>query len=782
MKVLLIGLGEFGASVLDLLDSDSRSREAFLPLKWEVSRAFNPGAFRKTVLDVLEHSVAHQTRAAIQVFVIADLGEPGAPFHILDCGTQIRELEANNLLYLKDPARPGHVASFLTLSERLGQTDEFGADQVASVAWFLKSCEAMAAMPYDRSYIHLTPGGQTKVKTQTCQVFRERIHLEAKFYPEDYLRRILVTAQNTREGMKRVFSSFAFLQVPRLIELQKFHVRYTFEKTALDFSLAPPIQSGVKKTLRGQWLEALDLPRGHEGDFPADRMAALFARNLMARPSPGLADLSQTLRQTNVLLFQFIESEFKIIKATIQEGLDLLFQVPRLYGAFFVYREFLGLLQSYLANWKNTNLGGLQRPLVPVDEVISRIESRLGMVDAASILGWKPFGALKQEIKRLILGSPAIRECLESGALHLLAENLPEYLDPDRTANNPLPLVNEILADLDRFLAMLGKDIERSARNASGLESLLDSYYVRSSMDSKSFGKILERLSAKLFPESRKPELWDQYRLQVYSPWKEGFGKGRQFLHGEESFMDQIRAEGARLHDSPSTASFLEPLSQDESQFIGRISSQLPADLDTLIGGTFLPVPDSSAMKSFLVFVPSDGFQDGLEEAVANWERAGAQVKQIRREDSLGSIVAIKEWHFLGIEDLAFWAKLKPLVPEDPTDLMARIFASPPEQKGGFGEDPGLSPRQLKLLSNILRDRVPRESLNNLWQRSLGDLPPGGIDEPAFPRLVLKLGIKGVLGELSDDDLRNLARDLKTVGGMTRESSLENLEFEIAKI
>lgn len=802
MNVLLLGLGRFGQTVLDGLAPGGRRRDGFHPLPWAADGSFAEGELKRRILDLLEPVEAYQRREPFSIQLIADLGEPGPALHILDCGRLVRILERDNLLFIRHDRTPGQVAAFITFSERLGQTDEYGELEVQAAAHFLSSASSAEDFPFDRCYLHMTPGGPTMVGMQSSEVFRERILLEANFIPAPHLRNILVQAQSRREECKGIFSSFSFIQVPRLSELERFHVRYSFEDLALGLGLDPPLQPSIRTALQEEWLATMDLPRGQEDRFPTERMAGLIARQTLTQSVASPEEMRQALHENEATLIRLIEAEFIDIKSKIQEGIDLLFQVPRLYGAFATYLDFLKVLQEKLLSWRKSKGSTTTPDAATLDALLESVRRRLDLVEKSRVLNLPSFRTIKEEAKSLALRSRGIRKYLEDSAFAQLDRKLAEFLDPSLNLHSAHPLIEEAISDLSRFIQNLKEEKARSSRRLEVLEGLIQAYYVRAPLDSVRFGKLLERLTAKVFPESKRSDLWDSYRNEVYAQWKREFGLGRQFLNREDSFAEHITAAARRLHDSPSISAALETSGLGEEEFHTRLANELSADLDQLIRRTFRPANDTSMLRSFLLFVPDSHLQDSLSEATATWVRQGAEQIPIKREASLGSVIAIKEWHFLPLADLALWATISSKLPDNAAELARDVFSegvteSPSGRSqsevaaisnsagladgSGSASEPAvsLSERKLYLLSNLLGGLVERGRLESLWSRHMGALPFKGLDEASLRDLADKMGIRAVLEELGEDDLRKLAHDINVLGGSNKEQSVELLSRKI---
>ena len=182
MTTILIGLGEFGRQVLDLMESDPNSSTVFHGLSWEVKTEFDANLFKRRLLDSLEPLAAYLGRKAFNFYLAADIGEPATALHLLELAKSIRTMENDNLLFMRDPSHPGQLVGFTTLSERVGHTDEYSELEISVAAWYFKEADGERGIPFDRNYVYMTPGGRQHVLEKTSRVLYQRMLLEAKFF------------------------------------------------------------------------------------------------------------------------------------------------------------------------------------------------------------------------------------------------------------------------------------------------------------------------------------------------------------------------------------------------------------------------------------------------------------------------------------------------------------------------------------------------------------------------------------------------------------------------
>jgi hypothetical protein len=779
MTTILIGVGEFGGRVLKLMESDSMGSTVFNGLLWEVNTEFDPSIFKRQLLDCLASITAYLRRKAFNYYIVANIGEPAAALHVLELAKAIRRMEEDNLLFMRDGFEPGQLVGFTTLSERIGHTDEYSDTEVSAAAWYFKEADGELGTSFDRHYVYISPGGRDRVLEKTSRVLFQRMLLEAKFFPKDQMRRLLVAKQNLGEPLGHTFSSFSFIQIPRLSELQRYQTRFTFERLALELALNPPLSQNVKQKMFELWLKALDLPSKSNKGFPIDRVREIFLQSVEIQLLAPRGYPENDLQNLDTTLLKFIEAEFNIISDVIREGIDILLQVPRLYGAFPVYVEFLNELKDIVEKWAIGIETEKWSKSEELSTILADINRNVTVIERSRALSLPIFDELRKRLVRLVIQSSNLEDHVRRMLTAKIAEYLPQYLDQTINAGHPLSIISERTSDIEQFIEGLKKARNNLYDRADLVNNLLDSYYIRCPIDISTFRDVVARLNSKLFPGSGKSNVWEQYQQRVFIPWQESLGGDTQLAHKEQSFLQFVNDAGVSYQDSPAITEALENFSGQEREFHCDLARRLLPELDTIMGRTFLPSGIGKSMSAFFIFAPEGSPQDFLSEVIGNLKEIGATNVPVERSDTLGSVIAIREWYFMGIDDLAFWPNLKPHATKSREKIAELIFVE--QSLDILDRDVTIaSSRQKKLLVNILSETLTKADFLNLWNLHNKESTDITVDDVHIKKLLEQVTVREVLEILSEEDLRKLARDLDTVAGTSREKNIENLEAVIS--
>lgn len=841
--VVLIGLGKMGEEILNyfntlvsdrlrFINSDTANEIEIHYIHFPLENAFDYYKYSAKLDEALKDSYSKRNNTPFYYILVGNLEEVKVVSQAIEIGYMIQILDRLNVLSFKE------ITTYFTYSDSLVLPNEKSKNKqkLKRIYEFFENIskyskerryvlpykdkygieldEITSAGPYNRNYIFVTPGKEDEIHNVTIKVFSEKIFYEIYFFNSIYTQiDNEVHSRRQSDFSQNSFSTFSFVQVPRLYELQRFYLTYSIQLLILAHNLNEDIRSVNIDYYKKKFLEMIELDI-NDKSFPYERMTELFFRkyishfNNLFNPYIGETEfkdyveeckdrVSRVLDKIEKNFNPFIEDEFlhmvEIIKAVITD----LFKINPMLGRFSYYDKFLSLLQEHISYWK-VSLKKRYDEIEEFDinEKFEEAREKIKKINQKKILNFVLFRPIKQEkIKRVLLDIPFekwVKIVIEKRLIGLM---LDYFIDETKNKNHPLNLIVEYKEELKKFLVKLKEKVKLFEDKKNDIRLMLDYFYViQPSKTAKEFTETLNKVESENLGIQNTKRL-EGYIRNFFAEWL----KDKENIHNI-IFADEKDKYIKMLEDY--TYSKLDNFTNiqrnidEEEKFANKMGNEVNIRLENLTLRSFNIVSRNYLKQMLIILSPDYKKEDPLSLKINEYSSLdNTYLEKLKTEFTLGNIIFIKEYLYLPFEDVAnkaYMEKYKNIadIPNDYSeqDIDKKEAHSRKKEttaNADKAENKTVANTPLKKLtleSKYIRSIIKEyysESLKGILYNKIFGEEKNTLDDNDINSLSSQVGIEKVLGLLGDAELRNLARDYEVMYSKNRKVLIERIKFVV---
>ncbi len=570
-EYVLIGLGNFGRTVIDVFNSLMEERKMQLPLElknkvvtYTLDFPLNttPSFFEVSnrILDEIKDSQAKKNNVPFTFIFIGDLSEKMVSLYAMDFAYIPWVLNQRQTGFSK-----GTELGFFTFSDELDTTtsaDKCDNETLALIRSFFtrlvdvdnkdsylppyKDARGFSFQqvssptgPFDRNYVLVTRGNQEAVNSQTSLVFSERIFYELFYLDEEYRQLEKNNEARRRDSKGACFSVFSMIQLTRLSEFQKYYLQYTLENYILNYLLAPKISGTDAEYYKERFFDMIDVPY-KSADFPIDRAVELFIHNHSGKFRGLLSRLISNRNQdftdyvkdckgridsvvaTLVPEYgNFVRTEMDALLKALDEGFTNLFRINHLTGNMNSYIDYLESLQSRFEGWAESLKKILAKETEDIDleKEYEAIEKKIEKLQNSFVYKIPILVPIRKKIIENEIFKLPVEKYLEAVIKKELAKSfLSEWQNTSSDSRHPVCFCKNVVENVKKMQAALLEKKKHIESKIKYIEQANTFYYVISELSDKKYSELLERIKERNFGPGKKSELEETVQA-IFKKW-----------------------------------------------------------------------------------------------------------------------------------------------------------------------------------------------------------------------------------------------------------------------
>lgn len=824
--VILIGLGKFGASVSNNLLHMIEERSVQLgkiansvilhTVNFANDEVFHSTDYMSCILDTIGDSQAYKTGEKFSIVIVGDLYESATAKYAIDFAYLPYLLQQTTSFKFSE------VIGFFTFADQLGVTERPTSDEsLPLISKYFDKLELInnnnsytvpykkgdgkkfknvdtSSGPFDRNYLLITPGKSSVVADETGIVFAERIFYELFYLTQtmDEQSRSWHAERNNDNNTDKNLSCFSMVQIPRINEIQKYYLKYLFEKEIIHSFLKEPLKGTDNEYYRSKFFEMIDIP-SKSSDFPIERACGLFIHRYRKNFSNVLTfyisgsniDFKEYIedckKRIDDVVFTllpfydiFAQEEIDNLFKTLKSGFENLFKVDRINGNFKTYISFIESLKSTLKNWEsslnknNYEVYDLNQDFNRVNEQITRLKKNL-------FLSFFPLRPIRQKlIENAILSLP-VEKYLASLIEQKLSDAFYTYWSQLCEKNkSPISECDKILTNLNNLEKRFeDKDIYLSNK-IKFIENMNDSYYILPMFeDSEDYKRLLDRIRDRNFGSHNKQNIKNAVSnaLKLYVAERDIFS----ITQNPTEFINFI--ENKYISDNQNLFSDTEEKIDEFISFSKRAVNETQYKTENINSISF-ETSGTSLARLEMMLLPEKMKSDALSDEInANFETKlnPCFIKvEIPKDFSLGSVMYFKDYLYMSQNNMK---------KKDDFENYKGIKTSEPVYDESFierneiieADDEDSLSELWKYTRALLMFYLDRSDVVNIYNEVFNDSKDSLTDEE-IDSLSVAVGIGSVLEYLTDDQLNVFAKDNDVTVKSDREKQIKMILHEFS--
>lgn len=829
--IVLIGLGEMGDKTINqfkvmheerikLLNKDIKSKFSFYYISYPMNEKFDYGIYSEKLFNEFNDSNSRKYNLDVQYYLIGDLGEPEVALQIIDIGYMFQLIERNGILRKKE------ICAYLTFSDLLGFSEgkESQKDIISIINSFFNKTSEYSKIksfspsytnkegikfqtidsngPFDRNYIFVTPGDKNVINSMTVKIFCEKIFYEIYFFDKIYNEKNQQIHSIKSDKSCNCFSTFSFVEVPRIKELQSNYLQYTFQLEILKYNLMNDVKSINKDFYKKKFLEFIELDI-LDTKFPYERMTNLFYDknvehfkkilepyiseiNLNSYVDECINRMNSVIDKIEPKFNEFLEEEMTHLVKIVKKSVTDLFKIKPLMGCFLLYDEFINAIEGNISKWENSlderykeienfDLGSY---LKNADEEIIKLNNR-------KIMNFVLFKPIKMEKIKIILSAIPFKKWLLNEIEKRLIKMLLDYfVDESKNENHPLNILKKYKSTLKNLTEYIKKHEEILIGKKKYIEELLSFFYVVSYKSKDSLNDILKKSVERNFGIHNKTNIIE-YTKSYYLEWLKEQTDIYDILYAKEEYITEL--EQFTVKKSPNFLD-IEIDINEENEFAKHVKEDVDTRLETITSKSFYTNTNNYLTEFSVVVSPKISHSDSLYEKVKEYsDQRNIETKEVENKFTLGSLLFIKEYLFMPFSDLVKKEMLEKYreINFDPKD---KIFLNKNNNNNKIESIKEIEISEtskktnpvnvMKHIRAILKEYYS-EQLKVMLYKDICGVEKDQLSQEEIEELSTKVDVKKVLNLLSDDILKNVARDYNAMFFKEREKIINVIEKKI---
>lgn len=812
-ELIIIGLGGFGAKVLDVLETLLEDRRAQLPedlgssvvihkIPFAADSVFSFTDLSSKLALLVKDSQARKFGRPFSYLIVGDLGEEMVARYALDYAYLPWVLDQSKTLSRES------VLGYFTFADELGVNARHTESGMALIREFFSSIEKTSLSgqyiapftdvneksffpvsaphgPFERNYVVVTPGGREAVLEETSRVFAERIFYEAFYLSGQHSEKESNIQAARFSKSDFLFSTFSLVQVTRVKQLQEYYLRYNLQYQVLSYLLAKKITGTDLSYFEEKFFEILDMDP-HDESFPLDRAAELFFQQNKPR-FKGILDyrigtedgayldyladckkrIDSVVQDLRPKYDQFIKDEINSLLFVIEQAITSLFRIDRLTGNINTYISYVEMLEKRLTGWIDSlEHEASEQSECDISQYFEKAEERIKKVLQNKALNFVLFKPVRQSILRKVILNIPVELYLRDVVRGKLSQGFRDQwreIGPD--SRHPIPTCVRIRTQLEALKGSLISKQEQVFEKIKFIEQVNSFYYVISQLESSEYKLLLKRIYERNFGSVKKSQL-EATAVNAFKTWTSEkdvvgiIGDPSRFVEHVEKFSDGCKEHYGDCEDDAESA----------SKFACDAVSEMRSRMESLSLKSFRVQNQSNYIsESRFLLKPDLSRPDSLELKLD--EDSLLFVKKVPRDFTQGSAVFFQDYIHL---PFAGFQKFEALEKYKDSSVPAPKYAGLQTEHSRTEVSDETMTVAAKHIRSILLDVCTPALRKILFERIFGE-EKNTLSELDVNRLSMHVELKTVLEVLDDTQLRNYARENDIPLTSNREKLIANV-------